>query len=229
MGIDSTIIPTTLNLATEVDDDTIEYAGSELKLKDNGVTLAKLKGGTIGKYIGFDGSGDPAELDAVTSNNYGVIHLTDTDATEYSHTGDTTATVVRTYTLTPPSTDSILIGFKIGANMKISDEIKTGTMTCVLNSFYQDKHWLNESVETATPITAVALANYGTGATTYFPIYFNYSVPNNVTLMTGKASYTMQLKLTISDVAQTVYLKDIIVDFYWLEPAEASTGGGSIS
>ena len=32
-------------------------------LADNSVTLGKLAGGTAGKVIGFDGSGDPAELD----------------------------------------------------------------------------------------------------------------------------------------------------------------------
>lgn len=32
-------------------------------IADDSITLAKLAGGTPGKYIGFDGSGDPAELD----------------------------------------------------------------------------------------------------------------------------------------------------------------------
>ena len=34
------------------------------KLADDGVTLAKLASGTANKYLGYDGSGDPAELDA---------------------------------------------------------------------------------------------------------------------------------------------------------------------
>lgn len=33
------------------------------ELDDNSVTLPKMAGGTAGKYLGFDGSGDPAELD----------------------------------------------------------------------------------------------------------------------------------------------------------------------
>lgn len=31
------------------------------EIDDNAITLAKLNGGTAGKYLGFDGSGDPAE------------------------------------------------------------------------------------------------------------------------------------------------------------------------
>ena len=34
-------------------------------LDDNAVTLAKLAGGTAGRFLGFDGSGDPAELEVV--------------------------------------------------------------------------------------------------------------------------------------------------------------------
>ena len=34
------------------------------KLQDNAVSLAKLAGGTANKLMGFDGSGDPAEVDA---------------------------------------------------------------------------------------------------------------------------------------------------------------------
>jgi|10_taG_2_1085330.scaffolds.fasta_scaffold00808_5 hypothetical protein len=34
------------------------------KIADNAVTLAKLNGGTASKYLGFDGSGNPAEVNA---------------------------------------------------------------------------------------------------------------------------------------------------------------------
>lgn len=58
------------------------------EIEDNAVTLAKLAGGTAAKYIGFDGSGDPAELGAPGVN----WTLLDT-VTFSSDTTKTTATL----------------------------------------------------------------------------------------------------------------------------------------
>lgn len=49
----STIVP---------DNSTVEVSSGALQLKDNGVTLAKLAHGTANKFIGFDGTGVPAEI-----------------------------------------------------------------------------------------------------------------------------------------------------------------------
>ena len=48
------------------------------KLQDNAVSLAKLAGGTANKLMGFDGSGDPAEVDApvaLAGTQYFMVHL----------------------------------------------------------------------------------------------------------------------------------------------------------
>lgn len=47
-----------------VDGVTLQSVASVLSIKDDGVTLAKLASGTANKNIGFDGAGDPAEVDA---------------------------------------------------------------------------------------------------------------------------------------------------------------------
>lgn len=73
MGVQDTVIPAVVDAST-VDDTTIGVTGAgKLQVKDGGVdttqiaddavSLAKLAAGTAGKIIGFDGSGDPTELD----------------------------------------------------------------------------------------------------------------------------------------------------------------------
>ena len=51
-------------LALGVDDSTIETSGDALRLKDNGVTLAKMAGIARGKILVGDASGDPSALAA---------------------------------------------------------------------------------------------------------------------------------------------------------------------
>ena len=46
--------------ANVVDDTTLEQSGTQFRIKDNGVTLAKMAGGTDGNLITYDTSGDPA-------------------------------------------------------------------------------------------------------------------------------------------------------------------------
>jgi hypothetical protein len=56
-------------MAVNVDDSTIETNSDAIRVKDNGVTLAKMAGLTRGKIIYGDASGDPAAL-TVGSNTY---------------------------------------------------------------------------------------------------------------------------------------------------------------
>ena len=49
--------------------DGISVSGSVITIADDGVTLAKLASGTAGMYLGYDSSGDPAELTAPTSGS----------------------------------------------------------------------------------------------------------------------------------------------------------------
>ena len=58
-------------------------SGSPLNIADDAVTLAKLAGGTAGKVIGFDASGDPAELDSGTGST-GVTVPAHASGTTYS-------------------------------------------------------------------------------------------------------------------------------------------------
>jgi len=46
--------------ANVVDDTTLEQSGTQFRIKDNGVTLAKMAGGTDGNLITYDTSGNPA-------------------------------------------------------------------------------------------------------------------------------------------------------------------------
>lgn len=65
-------------ISVNVDDSGIEIDSDTLRLKDNGVTLAKMAGLASGKFILGDGSGDPAAVsmsgDATLANN-GAITL----------------------------------------------------------------------------------------------------------------------------------------------------------
>ena len=65
-------------ISVNVDDSGIEIDSDTLRLKDNGVTLAKMAGLASGKFILGDGSGDPAAVsmsgDATLANN-GAISL----------------------------------------------------------------------------------------------------------------------------------------------------------
>ena len=55
-------------LAVGVDDSTIETSSDALRIKDNGVSLAKMAGLTRGSIIYGDTSGDPAELTKGNAN-----------------------------------------------------------------------------------------------------------------------------------------------------------------
>ena len=55
-------------LAVGVDDSTIETSSDALRIKDNGVTLAKMAGLTRGSMIIGNASGDPAELTKGSAN-----------------------------------------------------------------------------------------------------------------------------------------------------------------
>jgi len=57
--------------ANVVDDTTLEQNGTQFRLKDNGVTLAKMAGGTDGNLITYDTSGDPAYV--ATGNDGQVL------------------------------------------------------------------------------------------------------------------------------------------------------------
>ena len=50
------------------------------RITDDAITLAKMASGTAGKYIGYDASGNPAELDAPTSGSSTFIGLSDSPA-----------------------------------------------------------------------------------------------------------------------------------------------------
>ena len=50
-----------------VDDTTIEESGGEIQVKDDGITLAKMAGGTDGNLITYDTSGDPVYVATGTS------------------------------------------------------------------------------------------------------------------------------------------------------------------
>ena len=54
----------TVSLAVGVDDSTIELDSDAVRVKDNGITLAKMAGLARGKFIYGDASGDPAALAA---------------------------------------------------------------------------------------------------------------------------------------------------------------------
>ena len=54
--------------------DGITVSGSAITLTDDGVTLAKLASGTAGTYIGYDTSGNPAELTAPTNGGTGTAY-----------------------------------------------------------------------------------------------------------------------------------------------------------
>jgi hypothetical protein len=45
-----------------VDDTTLEQSGTQFRIKDNAVTLAKMAGGTDGQIITYDASGDPVAV-----------------------------------------------------------------------------------------------------------------------------------------------------------------------
>ena len=79
IGVDAGEVPTVDllgALAFKSSIDTAELVNTSVttgKIVDNAVTLAKLAGGTAGKILGFDGSGDPAELDAPSASSGGLI------------------------------------------------------------------------------------------------------------------------------------------------------------
>ena len=86
------------------------------KLQDNSVSLAKLSGGTANKLMGFDGSGDPAEVDAPVSAGWAFVS---------SQTASTSATIAFTgmeagydYLVTfvniLPTTDNIAFRSRLG-------------------------------------------------------------------------------------------------------------------
>ena len=54
--------------------DGISVSGSSITLTDDGVTLAKLASGTAGRYLGYDTSGNPAELVAPTNGGTGTTY-----------------------------------------------------------------------------------------------------------------------------------------------------------
>ena len=54
--------------------DGITVSGSAITLTDDGVTLAKLASGTAGTYLGYDTSGNPAELTAPTNGGTGTTY-----------------------------------------------------------------------------------------------------------------------------------------------------------
>jgi len=66
-------------LAVNVDDSTIETDSDALRVKDNGITLAKMAGITRGSIIYGDASGDPAYLAVGSANT--VLQSDGTDAT----------------------------------------------------------------------------------------------------------------------------------------------------
>ena len=84
------------------------------QLADNGVTLAKLAGGTAGKLIGFDGSGDPAEISGgkviqvVTAGTSAVATTTTTMPSDDTIPQNTEGAEIETVSITPTSTSNIL-------------------------------------------------------------------------------------------------------------------------
>ena len=86
-------------MAVNVDDSTIEINSDAIRVKDNGVTLAKMAGITRGSIIYGDASGNPAAL-GVGSNTY-VLTSDGTDiawAAAGSGSGDITGVTIQTDT-----------------------------------------------------------------------------------------------------------------------------------
>ena len=73
-------------LAVGVDDSTIEINSDALRLKDNGVTLAKMAGLARGKFIYGDASGDPAALAVGSAHQF--LQADGTDLAWVSMSGD---------------------------------------------------------------------------------------------------------------------------------------------
>ena len=78
-------------MAVNVDDSTIEINSDAIRIKDNGVTLAKMAGLTRGSIIYGDASGNPAAL-GVGSNTY-VLTSDGTDIAWSATGGDITSVV----------------------------------------------------------------------------------------------------------------------------------------
>ena len=82
------------------------------KLGDDAVTLAKLAGGTAGKTIGFDGLGDPAEIDAILDSDIsqaeGLLRKTGAGAYEAMKTNLSASA-------DPGATDDSAAGYAVGS------------------------------------------------------------------------------------------------------------------
>jgi len=88
----------------------IEYTNIEsADLPDNGVTLAKLAGGTAGALLGFDGSGDPSEISLFKGIKQ--IKVVNGSSTQEESSGTWTDITGATTTLTPASTSSTVLAF----------------------------------------------------------------------------------------------------------------------
>ena len=89
---------------TEVANNTAVAANTaKVSLDDNAVTLAKLAHGTADKFLGFDGSGNPAELSVGGGQAGDKVIATDTDAANYTAV---TSVVVSS----DPANDAVLSG-----------------------------------------------------------------------------------------------------------------------
>ncbi len=75
-------------LAVKVDDTGIEIDSDTVRLKDNGVTLAKMAGLARGKFIYGDASGDPAALSVGSAHQF--LQADGTDLAWVSMSGDVT-------------------------------------------------------------------------------------------------------------------------------------------
>ena len=158
-------------------------AVTTVKVNDNAITLAKLAGGTAGKIIGFDGSGDPAEL------TRGLDFISSTTISGTPATVDITAGIDSTYdeyVIIPqlvPVTDNTQL------EMRFTDDAGS---TFKSGSTDYEYHF-GQSVATSTAYAGVASAGadhiklytqQGTGSGEFGNVIIHLHNPSDATLFT---------------------------------------------
>tara|TARA_R100001463_G_scaffold113481_1_gene168600 strand:+ start:78 stop:1052 length:975 start_codon:yes stop_codon:yes gene_type:complete len=118
----------TVSLAVGVDDSTIELDSDAVRVKDNGITLAKMAGLARGKFIYGDASGDPAAL-AVGANGKLLVADANGDPSWTTVSGDATLSAGAVTIANDAVTSA-----KMGAEYTTSDVLSpSSTVTCATN------------------------------------------------------------------------------------------------
>ncbi len=209
-----------------------------------------LMGGTDwnnGEVLDADDQNDT--FDAATIRGL-LIDSSATDATTYTHTGNTTFNLEKTFTFTPSSSNNMILGYKIQADLKTTGAavgVADVEVTPASGNTSGVTFYATTSIDTQSA-SFVTLTMYSMGFSTVkaqagsgqiprlaqdnaseIVIDQNSTASGGLTFLTGGSSYAFKIYLRTSSAGETVSMTNIIVTVYYLDNGIVTTSSGKFS